>query len=392
MRWFESFTNRLITNRRFHSLVIGALLSGFLGTMLTACDNGDDPSAATQADSTSEAEQAAYVRAAAVTQAPASEFYRFSSVLRAADQAKLAFLVSGELTDLPVKIGDQVVADQKLAAVRNPQLGPAASAANARVAELQTRLSQARRDRNRVAQLRESGAATREEYEQVDAQYRALVSSLNTAQAGANQAGDLAAETRLKAPFSGTISALTADIGDFVAAGQPVISLTGATQLEIELGVPETLLNQLRVGQNVQIELPLQQNKTVSGTISEIATAAPAAGRLFPVVVTIASDMASTASTQLRPGLAVEVIFTGGKQRSRMVPLASVVSPGTGSAYVFRVNADNRVEKVSIQVGNIQGEYITVTDGQLRQGDLVVYAGLSGLLAGETVQVLPTSK
>lgn len=361
---------------------------------LSACSDSGEPVPESSEQNVSSAntttdDSATYVRTTTVQLAPAAGSYRFSGVLRATDQAQLAFLVSGELASLSFKIGDRVINGDELAVIRNPQLTPAANAANARVAELKTRVSQAKRDRNRVDALRQSGAATREEYEQVNAQYRALISSLNTAQASAAQAGDLAKETVLRAPFSGTVSAVLADAGDFVAAGQPVLVVSGAEQLEIELGLPETLLNQLAVGQMVQITLPLQGNLALAGTISEIASAAPAAGKLFPVIITVASS--NTAMP--RSGSAAEVLIAQPANSELVVPLAAVMDPGTGQPFVFRIQKSNdatTVERVPVTVGNILGENITVTAGALRTGDEIVYVGLSGLLAGETVQILPT--
>lgn len=331
---------------------------------------------------------AKWVRTTPVKLAPAAQEFRFSGVLRAAEQAQLTFLVNGELTALPVKIGDNVTTGQALASLRNPQLAPANEAAKARVAELQTRLNQARRDRSRVQKLREQGAATREEYEQVDAQYRTLVSSLNTAKAGLAQATDMLNEETLKAPFAGTISAILADTGDFVAAGQPVLVLSGSARLEIELGLPETLLNDLNVGQTVTVNLPLQNQygaTPILGTIAEIASAAPAAGRLFPVVISV------PAQTNLRAGMTSEVAFSNPGAEALMIPLAAVVNPGGAQPYVFTLQAsttaNTTARRLPIEVGDILGEYVILRSQNLLAGEAVIYSGLSGLLDGQTVQV-----
>lgn len=364
----------------FTSLIV-VLLAALL--LLAACAKDEQvPSKTADAELATELK---VVRVAPVKSAEAVRSFRFSGVTQAGEQARLAFLVSGEVIDLPVKLGDQVVAGDVIATLRNPQLAPAAKAAEAQLAELRTRLAQAKRDRSRVAELRKNGAATKEEYEQVDAQYRALQSSVNTARAGVAQASELLGETALKAPFSGSVSQVLIDAGDFVSAGQPVAVLSGLDLLEIKLGLPETLLNGLRVNDPVKVFLPFQHDSQVTGVITEVASAAPASGQLFPVVVGV-EKMATPAAT-LRPGLTAEVEIAQQGTTELMVPIRAVVDPGTGQPIVYRFNSSSAtVSVVPVVVGDIVGEFVVI-NGDLTANDQVVHVGLSGLLDGQTVTV-----
>lgn len=378
----------------FRWSLIGFLLATIAG--LAACSESEKAKSteATKPNKGSEQQQNAdnnkYVRVIPIAQNTAMQHFEFSGVTRAVDRAQLSFLVSGELTSLPIKIGDQVEKGAQLGVVRNPQLAPSSNAAQARLTELQTRLAQARRDRSRVANLKKSGAATREEYEQANAQYQALISSVNTAKANLANANQQLNEATLTAPFSGSVSAISAQTGDFVAAGQPIITLNSTGVTEIEISLPETLLDDITLGETVDVIFPFQKQGKTTGRISEIALAAPAPGKLFPVIVTLTGDKNVTN----RSGMTANVRIKNAANNEMILPISAISDPGTGQPQIFKLNSDNTVAKLPVQIGDIMGETVVVYSTikqPIKLGDLIVYAGLTGLTDGQTVVPLNRS-
>lgn len=305
----------------------------------------------------------------------------FPAVTRSAQRGALTFQVPGNLA-FRLEIGDNFAPGDTLARLDNPSLQPAAAAARQQLAQARSQREQAARDLARVRQLREGGAATQEELERVESSLMTLQAAEASAQAQANQARRLLAETRIKAPFAGTIAQVFAEPGEYVQPGQPVLSAAGGVALELEIALPEALALQRQVGERLTVLLPFL-GRSVDGRVVEVARAAPDAGRLFPLVVALQQADALT----LRAGMTAEVQVPLPTTAERAVPLRAVVDPGSGEPRVFRLDGD-KVRAVRVEVGDIIGERVVVV-GDLAPGDMVVVSGVAKLIDGETVTVLP---
>lgn len=321
------------------------------------------------------------VRTASVEAVDALAQLSFPSVTRSAQRGALTFQVPGNLA-MRLNIGDSFAAGDTLARLDNPSLAPAAAAARQQLAQARSQREQAARDLIRVQRLRNSGAATQEELERVGSSLATLTAAESSAQAQSKQAQRLLAETRINAPFSGTVAQVFAEPGEFVQPGQAVLAASGGAGLEVEVALPEALALQRQVGELLDVHLPFL-NRTLVGRVAEVASAAPAAGRLFPLVVVLPADSSQT----LRAGLTAEVRVPTAAVAERTVPLRAVVDPGSGEPRVFQLNG-NQVRAVQVAIGDIIGERVVVT-GQLQAGDRIVVSGVAKLIDGETVEVLP---
>lgn len=304
---------------------------------------------------------------------------RFSGVTRAVRRATLAFSVPGRLNKRPVEIGDHLVSGQVLAELDAREYRNAVNMARASVAELQVRAAQAERDRRRIQRLADAKAATTEELEQVSASADAVRASLSAANAQLDEARRVVDETTLYAPFSGTVTAVRLEPGEWAGPGRAVVELSGDGAIELKVEVPETRVARLSQGQPVAVELPLSRGKRISGTIKSVARAAGSAGRLFPVVALL--EPAEGLSAGMAAELILEVETTG----SLAVPVKSVLNPGSSKPYIFCLH-DGRVRRVAVELGTLMGDRIIVR-GELAGDDRVVVSGHTLLADGDVVEV-----
>jgi RND family efflux transporter MFP subunit len=318
-------------------------------------------------------DSARYVRVEEVSDNAVETLFRFPGVTRAKEHASLTFLVSGTLAELPVTLGQRVEKGELLARMYNPQLQPAADAARERVRELTTRMSQARRDFQRVVTLRYSGAASKQEYEQLE-------SEINALKAGISETERLLQETGLRAPFAAVIDSIAFEVGEFVAAGQPMLALSGGGGLEVETQVPELMLSRLAQAQDVTVEFPYLENVQLTGKLVELGQGAIVRGQLFPAVVSL------PAHPDVRPGITAELVFVHVARDQLSVPVQAIIDPGSGQARLF-VYKDGVVTKKIVDIVSIQGATVAVRSG-LKSGDLVVIAGQGALVDGEAVEVV----
>jgi RND family efflux transporter MFP subunit len=304
----------------------------------------------------------------------------FSGTVRAADNAPLAFQAGGRLQSLEIDVGQKVKAGDLLAVLDNPELGPAANAAKARVHELKTRVDQALRDVKRTRSLRRSGVAGMAELERSEENFAVLNASLATANAEAERANQLLKETKLYAPFDGDISRVFVEPGQTVSAGKTVLALDGAKGLEIEIGVPARQMKLLEIGRELSITqfgLPLESK----ARIIHIATTR-VRNQLHRVIAALPDSsglQAGATITLLLPSFASAPLLE--------IPVRSVVDTGRGVPRVF-VISNGAVQSVQIQLHQVLGGTVLIS-GPLDVGDLVVAEGLAGLQDGNKVSVLP---
>ncbi len=324
-------------------------------------------------------ETARFVRVAAATDEAGSEPLRLPGLLRATDTAELAFLHAGQLAERRVRRGEQVSAGQVLALLHNPALSPGLSAAEARLREVHTELEQVERERRRIEDLHERRLVPTEELERIHARRDALRQAVEQAEARRREASEQLAEASLRAPFAGTIVDLRVDAGEFVAAGQPILTLAGNGSLEVALEIGARRVRGLHPGQTALVR---ESDGSISAEASlvEIGLASP--GRPAPLRLRI-----DEAPADWRPGLGVQVELNLAEPARLSVPLPAVVDPGSGQPRIFRV-VDDRAFLVPVSLGPVRAGRVAV-EGALAAGDMVVVAGQGQLLDGETVRVLP---
>ena len=353
-------------------VLAGFGLSVALTTTLAACSTAEPP---VESALDTPAER---VRIASVEPAPGASQLAFPGTTRASDGGDLAFQTAGRLARR-LDIGEAFEQGDVLATLDNPRLQPGVDAARQRVEQLLQQRRQAERDLARVQALGDRNAATTEEVEQVRSRLAALKAAEAAARAQQVEAEQLLGESRMTAPYAGTVTRSYVDPGEFVPAGTAVLAVAGSgSQLEIEIVLPESLILSRQPGESIPVRLPLL-DRTVQGQVVEIANAAAGAGRLFPLVV-------SLPAATLRAGLTAEVVIPVARQDELTVPLRAVVDPGSHEPHVYRLAGD-RAERVAVRVGDLLGERIVVS-GALQAGDSVITAGLTRLIDGQTVDVL----
>ncbi|RBP76363.1 efflux RND transporter periplasmic adaptor subunit [Marinobacter nauticus] len=320
------------------------------------------------------------VRVSAVTGGQMEEIpLRFSGIVRAAQRATLTFQVSGTLKERPVELGQTVKPGDVLARLYNPALEPARDSAAARLDELRTQFEQAQREWERSSRLHQRGVVSEQTLEQIAARRDSLRASMATAEASLAEATRLLEESVLKAPFAGQVEALLVERDEFVAAGQPVMRLSSPLGREVEVRVPAHLLGHVRIGQELPVWLVQDRNREpATGTVVEIAQGSSIRGELHPVLVSLPPNSLSS-------GEPVEVGIAPVRESAITVPLLAVVRDSTGTS-VFRVQ-DQVAQRVPVEVDRVIGERVMVHPGALSPGDQVVYAGMTRLVDGDTVEV-----
>jgi len=318
-----------------------------------------------------------------VTVAPGASATRevYSGEVRARIESDLAFRLGGKLAARLVDAGARVRKGQPLARLDPEDARLGAQAARAQLASAESELALARAEHERAADLLARKFISQSAY---DARQTALAAATARVEQARSQAAISANQeeyTTLAADADGVVVSVSAEPGQVLAAGQPVLRLAHDGEKEVVVSVPEGQVARLHAGQDVVVLLWADPGKRFPGRIREIAGGADAVTRTFAVRVSVPN-----APAHARVGMSASVALAGARDADLVVvPLTALVRDAD-AAFVWVVDpASSRVQRRDVRLGEFREDGATVVSG-LAAGDVVVSAGVHKLRAGEPVR------
>ncbi|MBD3403449.1 efflux RND transporter periplasmic adaptor subunit [candidate division GN15 bacterium] len=311
----------------------------------------------------------------------------FTGVAQASVESRLSFKVAGTVERVAVKVGDQVQADELVAALDPQDFRLQVQEAEAALEKARAEARNAAANYERVRQLYENMNASRSDLDAARAADESAKAQVEAAQNRLQLAQRQLDYTRLEAPIGGSIASVSIDVNENVAAGQAVALLTSGDRLEVEVAVPEILISQIREGQRVDVTFDALPGQTFPARVTEVGVAATGTVTTFPVTVLL-----EQAYDGLRPGMAAEVAFSfqtaDGRERMLVPPFA--VGEDREGRFVFTVErtgqAEGVVHRQPVQIGELTDQGLEILDG-LSDGDLLVTAGVTKIDDGQRVKL-----
>jgi RND family efflux transporter MFP subunit len=308
----------------------------------------------------------------------------YSAEVRARVESRLGFRVGGKLVQRPAEPGQRVAAGQLLALVDAQDFQLAAQAAQAQVSAAQSQRDLAAAEFKRFEALKVQNFISGAELERREASLKAADAALNQAKAQAQAQGNQAGYARLTATHAGVITAVDAEVGQVVSAGQPVVRLAHDGPRDAVFAVSESAIMAIRVGQSMQATV-LSTGQMVQGTVREMAASADPVTRTYAVKLALASGVGGAlplgATLNVRaPGLSSAVAS------AIKLPTSALRQEGQGTAVWVLDEATMTVNSQAVQLGPVDGNEVVVSAG-LKPGQKVVSAGVHVLSPGQKVTV-----
>jgi len=338
---------------------------------LAACGAATPPAAIT--------DDVVTVRVATAEAAPDRLALQFPGVLRARERSRVAPQIGGQLLQRPVRIGDQVRAGDLLAVISAPELEPAQQAAAAEVSALASDLRQADIDLTRARRIRAQGLLADEAVDQAESRHASLSARLQQAQARQRGAAASVAEQTLRATHAGVVSAVFAEAGDFLGAGQVLLELSNDKVLEVELQVPASVARTLDDDTEVRV-LRAGDGKVMSAHVTENARSGSGPAALVRVVLEVVGDGLIAGDP-----IAAE-LYTAGQGGSQIPLRALRAMGGVPPATVLSVQ-DGRAVPIAVTPVAVIGDFALLAD-VLPATLLLITEAPSTLLPGDSVQIL----
>ena len=285
------------------------------------------------------------------------------------------------LTEVLVNVGDVVQKGQVLARISNDSVEAALAESRAAVAETEAMLAEARANGDRARKYQATGFMSAQQINQYLTAEKTALARLNAARARLQAEQLRLAQTAVRAPDAGVISARTATVGSMAQPGQELFRLIRGSRLEWRAEVGAADLGKLKPG--VAATLTAPNGARVQGQVRMVApTVDP---QTLNGLVYVDLPIAETGNA-LRAGTFARGEFELGRARAMSLPQSAVLLRD-GFTYVFRLDKHNRVAQTKVAVGQRMGDQIEIVGG-IAADTRVVASGAGFLADGDRVRVV----
>ena len=301
-------------------------------------------------------------------------------------------LTDGKIISVPVRVGDRVREGQVLAVLHSHEVHDSRATYRQTVAELQrqnTLAENLKTVRDRTRRLFDLRAASREQLEAAETQYRSALTSVANAEAELQKAefhltdflevpvegpphgehtpgGD---SLTIKSPASGTVMQRNATAGSVVSMGDPVFAIADLSTLWMIAAVNEADMSRVRPGQPVEITVRAYPDRTFPGRVLKLGERLDAQTRTLQVRVLVPN-----AEGLLKPDMFATAQFAVQNSRTAIQIPESALQEIGGAPTVFVRQSDGAFHPRNVSVGARNAGKAEILSG-LNPGDPVVVSG-----------------
>ncbi len=302
--------------------------------------------------------------------------------IEAEDEVRLAFRVSGRMIERGVNTGDRVIPGQVIARLEPQDQLNALRAAEANLAAAQGQAAEAENEYQRQRQLEERGFAARAVYERARQMRQTTRSQVEAAQAQLTFAQDQVSFTELHADAEGVVTAVGAEAGEVVQAGQMIVRLARQDGRDAVFDVPAQIIRSAPSDPEITVFLTEDRSIKTTGRVREVGAQADPATRTFEVKVGLHAP-----PPEMRLGATVTGRMEVDEGEIIALPASAVTRQGDEPAVWVVDPESGTVALRSIDVVRFEPVSVVVASG-VKPGDIVVTAGVQALHPGQKVRIL----
>lgn len=326
---------------------------------------------------------------------------RYTATVQPYSQVDVDFKVDGYVTEIletegadgrprEIQAGDNVVKDLPLAQIDPTDYLARVVEAKAQLEGARAKHVDASENFGRAEILYSQASMTAPEYDRAVKNFKVTAAEVESAGAQLVEAEQNLAYCTLRAPSNGVLLKRYIEVGALVRPGSKGFSLADVTSVKVVFSVPDVVLHDVSLGQEMDVTTRSLENMVFTGVITEIAPAASDRTRVFNVEITIQNP-----ENLLKPGMiaSLNVYEEDSKQAFILIPLGSVVRSvdNTGEYAVFTVydeGGKTYAKRKEVRLGSVFGNRIAVTEG-LTRGERIITTGAQLVRNNQEVSIIP---
>ena len=275
---------------------------------------------------------------------------------------------NGEVRKVNFELGDQVKAGQVLATVDKDILSAQYEAAKANFENAKSNLK------------RYEKASKSEGIPQIKIDQARL--GVKSAESQVKVLAKQLEHTTITAPFSGTITAKSVEIGSTLGAGARVATITDISSLKLTVQVPEKEIGTFKEGSSINIHCDVYPNEAFTGKVVMVGAKADRAHN-YPVQI----EVKNNADRPLKAGMYGSIASSDVQANALLVPKKALVGSEKDPQVYLVVDGKAVLRQIGIASSN--NDMYVVSSG-LKEGDVVVTAGQINLADATPVTIAQT--
>lgn len=325
------------------------------------------------------------IKTGAVRRVQQREFVSVSGTVTSPHAAvPISFLVAGKVIQVGFREGDYVKQGQLLAAIDPTDYTLSLKVATAEAGEAEIALDRSKDEYARMKSLYASKVLPENDFKKykavwLKAQQQAILTNANQGLARKHLS-----DASLYAPATGFISRRSIEPGQTASPGSPVFEIVTLDPVEINVGVPETDIHLVKVGQKAFVTIPALPSQSFVGKVRVINVSADPNTRTYMTRIEVPDP-----THIIRIGMVAEARIEGNRVVDLMtLPAESILRDPQGATIVFIYYPDQqRVYAKRIETGALYGREIAIKSG-LSGNEAVVLAGQEKLRDGAIVALV----
>ncbi|MBK2124232.1 efflux RND transporter periplasmic adaptor subunit [Fangia hongkongensis] len=275
--------------------------------------------------------------------------------------------VAGPITKINVTSGEYVTKGQTLI-----EINPDALKANLAYYQAQTQLDKL--NLTRYQSLYKQAATSKAELDTAQATYQKDLAEEKLIQSELNDA-------IIHAPFSGNVGIISAKVGQYVSAGDDLLSLQTFDPVYVDFSIPSKYQAALQLKQKVELAIDAYPDKIFTGYVSAINNQINPDSNSILVRANF-----SNKDKELLPGDLANINLVTKEQKNLViVPSQAVVYDGT-KTYVYKI-VDDKAYEQPVTLGNQVGDNEVILTNGIHLKDIIVIAGTNKLRNGINVSI-----
>ena len=384
---------RSLHETRVGRSLIPALALIAAATTGCAADGAGAPARSDARQSATGSDAAVSVSVATVVKKPMPIMIAAIGAAEAASVVAVHAQVTGELTSVNFKDGDDVAADQELFTLDRRPLEAAQRQAQASLDRDAAQLANARSQLQRYQDLTDRGIATREQLDQMRTAVASLEATTVADRAALENADVQLAYATIRAPIAGRTGKLLVGVGNLVRANDtaPLVVINQVAPIYVVFAIPEAQLPALKgyMGRGplrVEARPPNTTDPPSVGRVAFFDNSVDQTTGTIAVRATFRND-----DRHLWPGQFLDVNVVLDTDTNAIVVPSTAIQDSQQGKVVFVVKPDKTIEQRRIHVERTAGAETVVSDG-LTAGELVVTDGQLRLVPGMPVSIRPAAR
>ncbi len=305
--------------------------------------------------------------------AAAEQTLTVEGVIEAVKSSQLAPQVSGSITVLNVKAGDEVKVGQVLARIDTRIANQQAAASQAQVAAARAQLSAARQEYERKKRLYEKQYISQAAFERAESDYKTAEAQTKAELAQTGVAGVQAGLHILTAPYAGVVVEVMVEQGDMAMPGNPLLTIYDPQAMRAVVNVPQSQLANIKQNAAAKVMIPgaIETERSLTAESITILPTADAVTNNVKVRLLLPRRLKSA-----KPGMFARAALpaTVADSETRIYVPALAVMRRSEIKAVYVMDNQGNPQLRQVRVGRQQGDQLEI---------------LAGLQAGEKIALEP---